>query len=87
MIALLSPGFTTILTFKATASKTFHMILDDSDDMHEMIEKVSTKMKTEIENSEIYKTHYYSGVDKDVCSNFRARVFRAKAIGRLFYEV
>ena len=75
MIALLSPGFATILTFKATASKTFHMILDDSDDMHEMIEKVSTKIKTEIENIEIYKTHYYSGVDKDVCSNFQSQGF------------
>ena len=72
MIALSSPGFATILTFKATASKIFHMIPDDSDDMHEMIEKVSTKIKTEIENIEIDKTHYYSGVDKDVCSNFQS---------------
>ena len=62
MIALSSPGFATILTFKATASKIFHMIPDDSDDMHEMIKKVSTKIKTEIENIEIDKTHYFTVV-------------------------
>ena len=36
MIALSSPGFATILTFKATASKIFHMIPDDLESFKEL---------------------------------------------------
>ena len=55
MIALSLPGIATILAFKATAAKMFHMIPDDTDDMCDVIEKVSKKVKTEINNIEIDK--------------------------------
>ena len=41
VIALSSPGIATLLTFKATAAKMFHMIPDDTDDICDMIEKIS----------------------------------------------
>ena len=41
MIALSSPGIATILAFKSTAAKIFHMTPDDIDDMHEIIDMVS----------------------------------------------
>ena len=76
MIALSSPGFSTILVFKSTASKTFHMMPDDTDDMPEMIEKVSSKIKYEIENIEIDRQNYCSCVDKDICLNFQSHTLK-----------
>lgn len=72
VISLSSPGIATILAFKATAAKLFHMIPDDTDDMCDMIEKVSKKIKTEINNIEINRKNYYNHVDKDICFYFQS---------------
>lgn len=52
MIALSSPGIAMILVFKSNAAKMFHMTPDDTDDMCEIIDMVSQKIKTEINNIE-----------------------------------
>ena len=53
MIALSSPGVATILLSKSNAAKMFHLTPDDTDDMYQMIDMVSKKIKTEINNIEI----------------------------------
>lgn len=72
IIALSSPGIATILAFKATAAKMFHMIPDDTDDMCDVIEKVSKKIKTEINNIEVDKKNYHGHLDRDICSYFQS---------------
>ena len=72
VISLSSPGITTIIAFKATAAKMFHMIPDDTDDMCDMVEKVSKKIKTEISNIEIDRKNYYNHVDRDICLYFQS---------------
>ena len=72
VISLSSPGIATALVFKATAGKMFQMIPDDADDMYDIIEKVSKKIKTEISNIEIEKKTYYNRVDRDICLHFQS---------------
>ena len=72
VISLSSPGIATALVFKATAGKMFQMKPDDADDMYDMIEKVSKKIKTEISNIEIDRKIYYNHVDRDVCLHFQS---------------
>ena len=72
MIALSSPGIATILAFKSTAAKLFHMTPDDTDDMQEMIDMVSKKIKTEINNIEIDRKSYCGHVNKDICLYYQS---------------
>ena len=51
-IVLSSPGIASILAFRSSAAKVFHMLPDDTDDMSEVVEKVAKKIKAEIENIE-----------------------------------
>ena len=71
-MALSSRGIATILISKSNAAKMFHLIPDDTDDMYPMIDMVSKKIKTEINNIEIDRKNYYSHVDRDVYLNFRS---------------
>ena len=52
MIVLSSPGIASILAFRSSATKVFHMLPDDTDNMSEVVEKVAKKIKAEIENIE-----------------------------------
>ena len=72
MIALSSPGISTILVFKSTAAKAFHMTPDDTDDMHEIIDMVSTKNKAEINNIEIDRKNYCGHVNRDICLYYQS---------------
>ena len=72
MITLSSPGYSMLLAFKSSAAKVFHVIPDDTDDMSEAIEKVTKKIKAEIDNIKTDRKTYDSHIDKDICSKFQS---------------
>ncbi len=69
---MITPGFSSLLAFKSSAAKLFHVIPDDTEDMSEAIEKVAKKIKAEIDNIETDRKNYHSHIDKDICSKFQS---------------
>ena len=72
MITLSSPGYLLLLAFKSSATKAFHVIPDDTDDMSEAIEKVAKKIKAEIDSIETDRKNYHCHIDNDICSKFQS---------------
>ena len=68
MVAFSSPRVCTLLVFKSSAAKMFNMVPDDTDDMCEIIDMVSSKIKAEINNIEIDRNNYCSHIGRDICS-------------------
>jgi len=48
----------------------FHLV---SDDTCGIIEKVSNKIRDEINNIEIDRNNYYCYIDRDICLNFQSK--------------
>ena len=48
------------------------MTPDDTDDLCEMVDMVSNKIKTEINNIEVDRKNYFSHVDRDICLHFQS---------------
>ena len=71
MVVLSSPGIGSILAFRSSAAKVFHMLPDDTDDMSEVVEKVLPK-RSKLRLKTL-KRNYHSHVDKDIClKHFKA---------------
>ena len=47
IITFSSPGISTLLVFKSSAAKMFHLVPDDTDDMGLIVDKVSDKIRAE----------------------------------------